>query len=350
MSETLYVRPISFLYGRSAADSVDDGRAEWLAGGPVAFSMAELIEMSPAGLKRSRAGISDLRASRDSAVGQWLARLTERRPPLCGLSLDGPRLMGIVNVTPDSFSDGGRLTDAEAAVSHAVRLAANGADIIDIGGESTRPGSDPVSIDEELARVLPVLEQAREIEQLTSIDTRKSAIMRRAAACGVDIINDVSALSYDRESLKAAVETNMPVVLMHAKGDPKVMQDDPVYSDVTLEVFDYLKERISAAESAGIPRSKIVVDPGIGFGKTVEHNLELLGSLALLHGLGVPILLGVSRKRFIGALSGEADPVKRGPGSIAAALLGVSQGVQLLRVHDVAETRQALSIWRAAVC
>jgi len=350
MNETLYLRPTSFLYGKSAGDAVGDGRAAWLAGGPVAFSLVEMIEVSPAGVKRARAGISELRASSEGDVRRKLTRLTEKRPPLCGLAFDEPRLMGIVNVTPDSFSDGGRLADAEAAISHAAGLAEAGADIIDIGGESTRPGSDPVSAGEELARVLPVLEHARELKSLTSIDTRKPAVMRRAAACGVDIINDVSALSYDPDSLAAAVETNMPVVLMHAKGDPKVMQDDPVYDNVVLEVFDYLEERISAAGAAGIPRSRIVADPGIGFGKTVAHNLELLASLALFHGLGVPILLGVSRKRFIGALSGEADPVRRGPGSISAGLLGFSQGVQMLRVHDVAETRQALRIWRATVC
>lgn len=348
MTEKLYLRPLGFLYGQDAVGAAADGRAQWLAGGPVAFSIAELIEPAAAGAKRVRADMSNLCASNDEQIRQCLSRVTEKRPALCGMSLDEPRLMGIVNVTPDSFSDGGCLADAADAMSHATKLAADGADIIDIGGESTRPGSDTVAIDEELARVLPIMKHARTIEVLTSIDTRKSEIMCEAAACGIDIINDVSALIYDAKSLDVAVEQNMPVILMHARGDPKVMQDDPVYDDVCLEVFDFLEKRITACEEVGIPRSNIVADPGIGFGKTVDHNLELLRSLALFHGLGVPILLGVSRKRFIGVLTQEVDPVKRVPGSISAALIGLSQGVQLLRVHDVAETRQAVTIWREA--
>jgi dihydropteroate synthase len=258
--------------------------------------------------------------------------------------------MGVVNVTPDSFSDGGLLAGPEDAIAHALGLAREGADILDIGGESTRPDSDPVSEDEEAARVLPVIEGLKDAGPLISVDTRKSAIMKKAASAGAHILNDVSALTHDPNSLKVAAESGLPVVLMHAQGDPKTMQEDPVYANVLLEVYDTLSARIAACDAAGIDRSRIIADPGIGFGKTLQHNLELLRGLSLFHGLGVALLLGASRKRFIGTLSDEPDPRVREPGSIAAALAGIAQGVQLVRVHDVAATRQALSVWCAINC
>ena len=349
MAEKIYLRPLGFLYGESATEAVKAGQARWLTGGPVAFSMAEIIEGTPGRAKRTCLAMSALSASSESRIQRWLSQLTEKRAAFCGMVFDRPRLMGIINVTPDSFSDGGNLHDAPASVAHAMRLVREGADIIDIGGESTRPGSDPVSLDQELKRVLPVVEGVLGVDALTSIDTRKSEVMRQAGVAGVDIINDVSALTYDGDSVTVAVTRKMPVILMHAKGDPKLMQDDPAYEDVCLEVFDYLEERIATCMAAGVPRANIVADPGIGFGKTVNHNLELLRCLALFHGLGVPILLGASRKRFIGALAGEPDPMKRGPGSVSAALLGLSQGVQMFRVHDVAKTRQAVAIWQSAM-
>jgi dihydropteroate synthase len=257
--------------------------------------------------------------------------------------------MGIVNVTPDSFSDGGRLSSVQAAIDHAVRLADEGADILDIGGESTRPGADYVPVEEELARVLPVIEGLRPRTQaLISIDTRKAEVMRRAAAAGADILNDVSALTHDPASLGGAVETGLPVILMHAQGDPKTMNDNPQYSDVVLDVFDFLEERIAACVTAGIPKSKLVADPGIGFGKHLPHNVAVMANLALYHGLGVPILLAASRKKLIDHISDVPSPKDRVPGSVAAALAGIAQGVQIVRVHDVAATRQAIAVWQAA--
>ncbi len=259
--------------------------------------------------------------------------------------------MGIVNVTPDSFSDGGRFVEHKAAIAHALKLANEGAELVDIGGESTRPGADLVSVDEELARILPILKGLKEPGRCfgakISIDTRKAKVMSAAIEAGADIINDVSALQYDEDSLDVVARFSGPIILMHGKGDPKTMQDKPVYQDVVQEVYDYLAGRIQACGRAGIERSRLVIDPGIGFGKTLEHNLVLLANLEQFADLGAPLLLGASRKRFIGTLSGEEEAGRRAPGSIAAALAGVLQGVQILRVHDIKKTRQALDVWQA---
>jgi dihydropteroate synthase len=288
------------------------------------------------------------KAETDGIVAALLETIEAPRPPLAGLTLDRPRLMGIVNVTPDSFSDGGAFSSAQDAIDHALRLEAEGADILDIGGESTRPGAEPVSIDDELRRVLPAIEGlAGRTKALISIDTRKAEVMRRALAAGAHMINDVAALTYEPACMEVAAASDAPIILMHAQGDPRTMQAAPYYDDCLLDVCDWLASRIAACEAAGIARSRLVVDPGIGFGKNLTHNLELLAGLTLLHGLGMPLLLGASRKSFIGTLSGVKTARERVPGSIAAALQGAAQGVQILRVHDVAETRQALTVWEA---
>lgn len=279
-----------------------------------------------------------------------LTRLSSPRRPIAGLSLDRPRIMGIVNVTPDSFSDAGQLATAPAAIAHALQLEEEGADILDIGGESTRPGADAVSLDEELRRVMPVIEGlVGRTRARLSIDTRKAEVMRRASLAGIHMLNDVSALQHDALSMRVAAETRLPVVLMHAQGDPRTMQRDPSYDNVLLDVYDGLEARVEACVRAGIARERLVVDPGIGFGKTAAHNLELLSGLSLYHGLGTPLMLGASRKSFIGALTGALDPSERISGSVAAALSGVLQGAHILRVHDVAATRQALTVWEAAL-
>jgi dihydropteroate synthase len=283
-------------------------------------------------------------------AAQDLEAITAPRVRLGGLALDRPRIMGIVNVTPDSFSDGGLHASTQAAIAHGLKLAEEGADILDIGGESTRPGADYVPAEQELARVIPVIEGLRaRTEALISIDTRKAEVMRQAAAAGADILNDVSALTHEAESLCVAAESGLPVILMHAQGDPRTMNDNPQYSDVALDVFDYLEQRIAACEAAGIPRAKIVADPGIGFGKHLHHNVAVMASLSLYHALGVPVLLGASRKKLIDHISDAPSPRDRLPGSIAAALAGVAQGMQIIRAHDVAATRQALNVWRAAL-
>ncbi len=258
-----------------------------------------------------------------------------------------PLIMGIVNVTPDSFSDGGQFLNLTHAVEHALRLSEEGADILDIGGESTRPNAPLVSLQEEMDRVLPVIEAvSMEIDTLISIDTRHTQTMREAIACGARMINDVQALQ-DEGAVELVAEKKIPVCLMHMKNIPQTMQDHPVYKDVVEEIFVFLQERISVCVQAGISQETICADVGIGFGKTLEHNLILLKHFNRFHDLGVSLLLGTSRKSFIGQLSGQNEPQKRVGGSIASALYGLQNGVELFRVHDVAETKEAFQIYHA---
>jgi len=263
------------------------------------------------------------------------------------LTLDRPRVMGIVNVTPDSFSDGGAHDTLEAAVAHGLKLAEEGADLLDIGGESTRPGAADVSLEEELRRTIPVIERlAKETSLPISIDTSKPEVMRAAIQAGAGMINDVYALRREG-ALDAAAALGVPVVLMHMQGEPRSMQDAPQYDDVVATVHRFLAERIFAAEMAGIAKKKIIVDPGFGFGKNTQHNLALLAQLERLAELGVPVLAGLSRKRTIGEIVGRSDPRERAAGSVAAHLVAAQRGAKLLRVHDVAATVDALKVWNA---
>jgi len=268
----------------------------------------------------------------------------------CGrhrLKLDRPQVMGIVNVTPDSFSDGGAHDTAGAAIAHAVALVEQGADLLDIGGESTRPGADEVPLEEEIRRVIPVIEQlAARVDVPISIDTSKPEVMRAAVQAGAGMINDVYALRRDG-ALDAAATLGVPVVLMHMQGEPRSMQAAPDYDDVVGEVHRFLAERIFAAEMAGIPKKRIVIDPGFGFGKDTAHNLQLLAQLARFVELGVPVLAGLSRKRSIGQITGREGPAERVSGSVAAHLLAVQRGAGIVRVHDVAATVDALKVWNA---
>ncbi|MGP3698738.1 dihydropteroate synthase [Rhodobacter sp. NSM] len=328
-----YFRPIPI------ADAARPPDALPLAGGPLFFDRVECLE-------RGRAPEIIPAAELDAAA---LAPLTAPREPVAGLPMDRPQIMGILNVTPDSFSDGGRFAALPEALAQAQRLVADGADMLDIGGESTRPGAAEVDPAEEIRRTVPVIEMLRGqgLETPVSIDTRKAAVAEAALKAGADLVNDVAALTWDMGLAGVVADRQAPVCLMHAQGTPQTMQDDPHYEDVLLDVYDWLAERIAAAEAAGIPKARIVTDPGIGFGKTAGHNLALLRRLSLFHGLGCPILLGASRKRFIGTLSGEPVADRRIAGSIAVALAGAAQGAQILRVHDVRETRQALVLWQA---
>ena len=263
------------------------------------------------------------------------------------LRLDRPRVMGIVNVTPDSFSDGGAHDTVERAVAHALQLAGEGADILDIGGESTRPGADEVPVEEELRRVIPVIERLVQDTTLPiSIDTSKPEVMRAAVAAGAGMINDVYGLRRNG-ALDAAAALGVPVVLMHMLGEPRSMQDAPQYDDVVADVHRFLAERIFSAEMAGIAKKNIVIDPGFGFGKTQAHNLQLLAQLRRFTELGVPVLAGLSRKKTIGELTGRDAPRERVSGSVAAHLIAAQNGAGLLRVHDVAATVDALKIWQA---
>jgi dihydropteroate synthase len=263
------------------------------------------------------------------------------------LVLDRPRVVGILNLTPDSFSDGGAYASVEAAVAHGVAMAGQGADMLDIGGESTRPGAAEVSVQEELRRVLPVIEQLRAQTQLPlAIDTSKPEVMRAAVAAGAGMINDVYALRREG-ALEAAAELGVPVCLMHMRGEPRDMQVDPQYDDVVGEVHRFLTDRLFACELAGIDRRKVMVDPGFGFGKNLEHNLELLRALERFANLGSGVYVGLSRKSMIGTITGRQQPEQRAAGSAAAALIAVQRGARLVRVHDVAATVDALAVWQA---
>ena len=264
-----------------------------------------------------------------------------------GLSLEKPRIFGIINVTPDSFSDGGDALALEDALRRGKAMLDAGADILDVGGESTRPGAAPVGIEDEIARAVPVVRGLSDLGAKVSIDTRHAPVMEAAIEAGATIINDVTALSHDPDSLDLAVASGLPVILMHMQGDPGTMQDNPQYEDAAQDVFDYLKQRVAKCEAAGMDRSRIAIDPGIGFGKTLDHNLDILARLNLYRDFKCPVLLGVSRKTFIGKLGGDAAPKERLGGSLAAVLAAAARGVRLFRVHDVAETRQALTIWQA---
>ena len=264
-----------------------------------------------------------------------------------GLALERPLIMGIINVTPDSFSDGGEACVPAAALDRGRAMVEAGAAILDVGGESTRPGAEPVSVDDEMARVLPVVRGLADQGFVVSIDTRHVAVMEAATAEGARIINDVTALTSDPRSMEVAAKSDAHLILMHMLGEPGTMQDDPRYENAAQEVFDYLVSRVAACEAAGIDRRRIAVDPGIGFGKTLDHNTEILKRLELYRGLRLPLVLGVSRKSLIANISQGEPPKARLPGSLAAALAGVMRGASILRVHDVAETRQALKVWAA---
>jgi dihydropteroate synthase len=350
MTSRIYLRPTAFIDAPFGLD----GQFARLAGGMVFFSAVEAIGFENGRRTVELIPIADLGAAlpRLGAEAQAAWRnLTAQRPPLqLGeriIRLDQPQVMGIVNVTPDSFSDGGRLGDAEAAAAAGFAMAEAGAALVDVGGESTRPGAKPVWEGDEIARIDPVVARLAAGGTAVSIDTRKALVMEAALAAGARLVNDVSALTWDERSAAVVAEAGCPVVLMHHQGTPETMQQAPRYDlPVALEVYNWLEGRIAAAEAAGIARHNILVDPGIGFGKTLKHNLELLNHLSLFHGLGCPIVLGASRKRLIGALSGEAPADQRLPGSLALALKAADQGVQILRVHDVGETVQALRVWR----
>ncbi len=264
-----------------------------------------------------------------------------------GLNLDRPLIMGIINVTPDSFSDGGEAFVGDDAIKRGRVLIEQGADILDIGGESTRPGAAAVSQDEEKARIEPVVRALADTGVVVSIDTRHASVMEAAINAGASIVNDVTALQGDPRSLDVVAGAGVSLVLMHMQGEPQTMQSNPQYGDVVGEVRNYLKARVMACEAAGMDRRQIAIDPGIGFGKTTEHNLLLIKHLAEFTQLGCPVMLGVSRKSFIARLSADEPPKQRLAGSLAAGLAGLASGATILRVHDVAETRQAVSVWQA---
>lgn len=327
----IYLRPIP------SFDAARPKQALALAGGLGWFDRVEIL---------SRTAPPMIVAAHELPAADQI-RLSAPRPSFGALAMDRPRIMGILNITPDSFSDGGLFLAPDAALMQARRMA-GGADIIDIGGESTRPGAAEVPQAEEIARTAPVIAALRAggLDCPISIDTRKAAVAKAAFAAGADVLNDVTALQYDAGMAAAAL--GRPVILMHSIKTPATMQDDPHYDNVLLDVYDALAQRVAEAEAAGIARTDIAIDPGIGFGKTLAHNLALLARLSLFHNLGLPLLLGASRKRFIGTIARQDEAARRVPGSLAVALAGAAQGAHIIRVHDVDETRQALSLWLAS--
>jgi dihydropteroate synthase len=330
-----YLRPIPL-----TDPAIADGALR-LAGGWVRFTHVEALSR---GARPRIVPVAEVAPER-------LAPLVAPRAAFAGLTLDRPRIMGILNVTPDSFSDGGRHAGPDEAVVRAGAMLDEGADLIDIGGESTRPGAIELPEAEEIARVLPVIEAlaARGLATPLSLDTRKSAVVRAGLAAGAGIVNDVSGLRHDPDLARVAAETGAGLIVMHSIGTPETMQAlaAGAYGDVLLDVYDALASCVAQAEAAGVPRDRIMVDPGIGFGKTLEQNLAILRRLSLFHGLGCGVLLGVSRKGMIGAIAGEPDAARRAPGSAAIGLWAVAQGMQMLRVHDIRDHQQALALWQA---
>jgi dihydropteroate synthase len=335
-----WVEPLGLLHGPAAFHALKLGLAMPLAGGSAAFTLVRLIEAGES------LGIGPLGEVPDAWRDQVEA-LSLRIPPFAGLPADRPLVMGILNVTPDSFSDGGRFDAAEAAIGAGHAMLEAGADILDIGGESTRPGAEAVSPEEELARILPVVRELGKAAPV-SVDTRNASVMEAVLEAGAEVVNDISALRHDAASLRVLMRAEAPVILMHMPGDdPRRMQEFARYEDVVLEVARFLRDRVATLEALGIPRGRIAIDPGIGFGKTMEHNLALIERLPILAGVGCRIVFGASRKRFIGRLSGVEAAEERLAGSLAAALAAAQRGAAILRVHDVAETVQALAVWRA---
>jgi dihydropteroate synthase len=355
MTQKLYIRPIAL------ADSPqsEEGEAVRLGGGLVYASRFALIVRDGARIvSRRRAGVADMAAAlaelpsalASEGEAQW-GDLRRAHPPLQAgartLRLDQPQIMGILNVTPDSFSDGGKFLDKpEEALAHAAAMLEAGAAIIDVGGESTRPNAAAVWEGDEVRRVVPVIEKLAASGAAISIDSRRSTVIEAALAAGAHLVNDVSALRHDPRSLEVVASSGVPVVLMHAPGDAEDLHADGDYADVVLDVFDALRERRDAAMAAGIAREKILLDPGIGFGKTLAQNLALINALPLFHALGQPLLFGASRKRMIGALSNEAPAHERLGGSLLLAARAFDAGAHVVRVHDVAQTVQAVRVWR----
>ncbi|MHA1537198.1 MAG: dihydropteroate synthase [Alphaproteobacteria bacterium] len=343
---SIEIIPSEILQGAVAATAVAQGRALWLAGGPHAFAAAVRVERSGAGeYHRQRLQITEIDAGEREL-------LSAPRASLAGVPLDTPRLMGIVNASPDSFADAGAYPGPQAAIAHGKALIEAGADFLDIGGESTRPGADPVAVAEEIARVVPVIEGLKDAGAPLSIDTRNAETMAVAVAAGAAIVNDISALGHDPRSTEALAELGVPAILCHSRGTPATMREHATYGNVSFEVCLELRNSLARALAAGVPRRHLLIDPGFGFAKKPRHNARLLAELAMLHGLGCAILVGASGKSF--ERKSVARQTAPGPGrrigaSVAAALAAIDRGAQILRVHDVAASVQALAVRRAIV-
>ena len=354
MAAPIALRPIGFVAGAAGAAMAAAGTGRRLGGGNLVFTACEAFLHGGGAMTIATAPLNALcawaaveGAPATEGVPALLARLATPPPPFAAIPLDRPRIVGIVNTSPDSFHADSAFADAAGAIDHGTALAAAGADIVDVGGESSRPGARPTSEAAELTRVVPVVRGLASAGIVVSVDTRRAAVMGEAITAGARIVNDITALAGEADALSVVADSGASVVLMHMQGTPDTMQDDPRYAHAPYEIYRALEARVAACEAAGIPRERIAVDPGIGFGKTLAHNMQIINSFALFHGLGCAVMAGASRKSFIGRLAPAAGAGDRLAGSIAATLLAAGQGVQLHRVHDVAETRQAMAVWQA---
>ena len=347
--KSIYIRPTNIVFGQKANYFIQAGTAKSLCGlEDVGFLSVEILKRQTDGNTVEEYSVLELEGlDFRNEIESDLNKITSKRNNIYNLNFKNPILMGVLNVTPDSFSDGGKYNTTFRALDHVKSMIDFGAHIIDVGGESTRPGAKSVSDQDEITRVSETIQLIKKKypNQLISLDTRKSKVMQHGLSIGVDMLNDVSALDFDPQSYQVVKDSGKPIVLNHSQGIPEDMQNNPTYENVLLDIFDYFENKIKFLKDNGIKDEQIIIDPGIGFGKTLEHNLEIISKISLFHSLGYPIMVGPSRKSFIGKIMGEKDNPQRLGGTIASVLYSYLQGIQLFRVHDIQETSEALKVY-----
>ena len=347
--KSIYIRPTNIVFGQKANYFIQAGTAKSLCGlEDVGFLSVEILKRKSDGNTVEEYSVLELeRLDFKDKIQSDLNKITSKRNNIFNLNFKNPILMGVLNVTPDSFSDGGKYNTTFRALDHVKNMIDFGAHIIDVGGESTRPGAKSVSDQDEIVRVSETIQSIKKKypNQLISLDTRKSKVMQHGISIGVDMLNDVSALDFDQLSYQVVKDSGKPIILNHSQGIPENMQNNPTYDNVLLDIFDYFENKIKFLKDNGIKDEQIIIDPGIGFGKTLEHNLEIISKISIFHSLGYPIMVGPSRKSFIGKIMGEKDNPQRLGGTIASVLYSYLQGIQLFRVHDIQETSEALRVY-----
>ena len=347
--KSIYIRPTNIVFGQKANYFIQAGTAKSLCGlEDVGFLSVEILKRKSDGNTVEEYSVLELeRLDFKDKIQSDLNKITSKRNNIFNLNFKNPILMGVLNITPDSFSDGGKYNTTFRALDHVKNMIDFGAHIIDVGGESTRPGAKSVSDQDEIVRVSETIQSIKKKypNQLISLDTRKSKVMQHGISIGVDMLNDVSALDFDQLSYQVVKDSGKPIILNHSQGIPENMQNNPTYDNVLLDIFDYFENKIKFLKDNGIKDEQIIIDPGIGFGKTLEHNLEIISKISIFHSLGYPIMVGPSRKSFIGKIMGEKDNPQRLGGTIASVLYSYLQGIQLFRVHDIQETSEALKVY-----
>ena len=347
--KSIYIRPTNIVFGQKANYFIQAGTAKSLCGlEDVGFLSVEILKRKSDGNTVEEYSVLELeRLDFNDEIQSDLNKITSKINNIFNLNFKNPILMGVLNVTPDSFSDGGKYNTTFRALDHVKNMIDFGAHIIDVGGESTRPGAKSVSDQDEIVRVSETIQSIKKKypNQLISLDTRKSKVMQHGISIGVDMLNDVSALDFDQLSYQVVKDSGKPIILNHSQGIPENMQNNPTYDNVLLDIFDYFENKIKFLKDNGIKDEQIIIDPGIGFGKTLEHNLEIISKISIFHSLGYPIMVGPSRKSFIGKIMGEKDNPQRLGGTIASVLYSYLQGIQLFRVHDIQETSEALKVY-----